>query len=122
MSNRTGCDATELLDTLANENLVELRNYGDKWGIIYRTGQGGECGELVSADFDNLLSVWADKCHQALRERYQRGDEGVYEQTAGIAPNESGEQAYEPYQPHLHGDARINIKAGVLTVDMSGGQ
>jgi hypothetical protein len=91
-NNRTGLESTEILEALAHSSLVELRNYGDRWGIIYRTGHGGECAELTSSDFDNLLSVWAKTCD---RWTNAGGDEGVYEQTAGIAPNAGGD-AYEP--------------------------
>lgn len=88
---RASCRTEEILDAIASDRLVELRNYGDKWAILYRTGHGGECGELVSADFDNLLSVWVS----TLR-RWEPTDEGVEEQTAGLPHNDPNEVAYLP--------------------------
>jgi hypothetical protein len=88
--NRTGCNATEILEALASNKLVELRNYGDRWAILYRVGYGGECGELSSADFDNLMSVWVS----TLR-RWEPTDEGVEEQTRGLPHNDPSEIAYE---------------------------
>lgn len=91
--NRTGMNATEILESLAHGSLVELRNYGDRWGIVYRTGHGGECGELLSSDFDNLLATWVKTCDKWAN---AGGDEGVYEQTAGVPANPPGEPAYIP--------------------------
>jgi hypothetical protein len=83
--------AEEILEALASDRLVELRNYGDKWAILYRTGHGGERGEITSADFDNLLTVWVG----TLR-RWELPDEGVEEQTAGLPHNDPNEIAYLP--------------------------
>lgn len=88
--NRTGFDATEILEALSRDDFHELRNYGSKWAILYRTGRGSEMGELVSGDFDNLIRVWIDRCNQRTN---RETDEGVCEQTAGIAPNPPGEVA-----------------------------
>lgn len=52
--------ATEILDLLARDDFVALRNYGTRWGIAHKSFDGESVAEIFDADLNRLLLAWND--------------------------------------------------------------
>lgn len=50
--------AEEILNALASQYFVCLRNYGDRWGIAHKSFDGESIAEIFDDTLDRLIETW----------------------------------------------------------------